>query len=87
MINAAGKKFLRQVTFYLDGDVAGRIPFGEFETVTVEGMAYPVVAGRLQLGPNTAAGNYTLEVTVVDPAVKGDKGRATQRTAFLVVPR
>lgn len=87
MINATGKKFLRQVTFYLDGDVAGRIPLGEFETVSVEGMAYPVVAGRLQLGPNTAAGNYTLEVTVVDPAVKGEKGRATQRTAFLVVPR
>lgn len=82
MINATGKKYLRQVTFYLDGEVAGRIPMGAFETVSVEGVGYPVVAGRLQLGANAAAGNYTLEVTVVD----GER-RATQRVGFLVVPR
>ena len=87
IINAAGKKFLRQVTFYFDGEVAGRFPLGEFEPVSVEGVGYPVVAGRLQLGANAAAGSYTLEVTVVDPAVKGDRGRATQRVGFLVVPR
>lgn len=87
IINAAGKKFLRQVTFYLDGDMAGRMPMREFEPIPVEGVEYPVVAGRLQLGANTTPGSYTLEVRVVDPALKGDKGQAVQRTAFLVVPR
>jgi len=50
-------------------------------------VAYPVAAGRLHLSRRAAAGNYTLELIVIDPGLKGEKGGATQFTFFTVTPR
>lgn len=87
VIHATGKALQREVRLYYEGEVTGRFPLAEFETITVDGVDFPVAAGRFQLSPQAAYGNYTLELTVVDPAVRGEKGRATQRTAFTVAPR
>ncbi len=87
IINHNGASLQREVRLYADGDPAGHFPLAPFTPIKVEQVAYPVAAGRLQLGPNAAPGTYTLSLTVIDPARKGEKGRATQFATFSVTPR
>jgi len=87
LINSTSRQLRRELRLYCEGELTGHIPAGPFETIAVENIGYPVAAGRIQLNPNAAAGNYTLEITVTDSSMPKGKGSATQFASFLVAPR